>query len=113
MIALALAAILGAAPGGPALPDAVFTGVFVTTYPDGRFARLWLDRDGGYRAEGRRKDASSGRWSVKGTRTCFRQSRPIPVPISVCAAMPDQLGKRWTTRAVTGETVRVQLVDGR
>ncbi len=113
MIGMALAASLAVTSAGQSLPDVVFGGTFVTTYPDGRFAKLWLERDGGYRAEGRRKDKSSGLWSVKGGNTCLRQSRPIPVPFAFCAALARQPGKVWTTRAVTGETVKVELVSGR
>lgn len=110
MIAVLLTALISSAPVEPSLPDAVFTGVFVTTYPDGRFAKLWLERDGEYRAQGRRLDKSFGRWSVKGAKTCLRQSRPIPVPVSFCTPMAQAPGKGWTTRAVTGESVRVELV---
>ena len=91
-----------------------FHNTIVSTYPDGRQARLWLDPDGGYRAEGRRGDPSSGHWQIKGEKLCLRQSRPIPVPFTFCTAVtPGAIGSSWTAKAVTGERLRVELVRGR
>ena len=91
-----------------------FRNTIVSTYPEGRQARLWLDPDGGYRAEGRRRDPSSGHWQIKGEKLCLKQSHPIPVPFTFCTTVtPGGVGTSWTAKAVTGERLRVQLVRGR
>ncbi len=111
-IALAAVALAGAA-AAPTV-EAAFGNTIVSTYPDGRTARLWLERDGGYAASGRRHDRSSGRWRLKGDAICLRQSRPIPIPFAYCAPVPrGGLGASWSGRAVTGEAIRLQLVAGR
>lgn len=99
-------------PVPPAL-EAAFGATLVSTYPDGRQAKLWLARDGGYTGQGRRGGMSSGRWSVDGQRLCMKQSRPLPVPFRFCTPIVSGgVGTRWTAKAVGGEAVTVQLVAG-
>ena len=88
-----------------------FGNTIVSTYPDGRKARLWLQPGGYYTAMGRRGDRSAGRWRLKGDKLCLKQSRPIPVWFSYCTAIPS--GKTWTAKAVTGEPIVVRLVKGK
>lgn len=109
---LALAAALAVSPAPPGL-EAAFTGTVVSTYPDGRTAKLWLNRDGSYRGQGRRGRPSSGRWTLKGERICLRQSRPFPAPFAHCTRVPADGATSWTDRAVTGERIHVELVAGR
>src|SRR3954470_5491498 len=63
---------------------AAFGNTIVSTYPDGRIAKLWLKPDGAYEAQGRRGGMSSGRWAVKGDKICMKQGRPIAIPFSYC-----------------------------
>ena len=113
LIALLAALTLQTAPGIDALTPA-FGNTLVSTYPDGRTARTWLQSNGRYEGQGRRGGRSSGVWRVREGRVCFGQRRPIPVPTSYCTPIvPGGVGTRWTARAVTGETIQVQLVAGR
>ena len=113
MLLMATAVASGGTAVRPSL-EAAFGATIVSTYPDGRTAQLWLNRDGGYAASGRRHDRSSGRWSVEGDKLCLRQSRPIPVPFRDFAPIPrGGVGATWAGRAVTGEPIRLQLVAGR
>jgi hypothetical protein len=109
--------VVGAALAGAAAPaavDAAFGNTILSTYPDGRTGELWLHPDGSYAAEGRRGDPSSGHWSTRGEKLCLKQSKPAPSFISFCTALPRAgLGAGWTTKALTGETIRVRLVHGR
>jgi hypothetical protein len=116
--------LAGAALGAPSLASAsdtspsplakAFGNTIVSTYPDGRKAELWLRPDGGYSAQGRRGDPSSGTWSVSGAKVCLKQQKPFWAPFSFCTAIPPGgVGSSWTAKAVTGETVRVRLVQGR
>ena len=96
------------------VPDAAFTGTIVSTYPDGRTARLQLERNGAYKAWGRRGKPSGGRWSVKGDEICLKQTRPFPAPFSYCTALrKGGVGTRWAAKAVTGEPIQVELRAGR
>jgi hypothetical protein len=112
--ALLAAGIALSAAAAPAAVDEAFGNTILSTYPDGRTGELWLHPDGSYSAEGRRGDPSSGHWSTKGEKLCLKQSKPIPSFIAFCTALPkDGLSAGWTTKAVTGETIKVKLVHGR
>lgn len=94
--------------------EAAFLNTIVSTYPDGRTARLWLNRDGSYRAEGRRGTPSSGRWKIRGGKICLSQRKPFPGPFSYCTAVRSGgVGTSWTGKAVTGEQIRIRVVAGR
>lgn len=91
----------------------VFGNTLISTYPDGRTARLWMKSGGTYEGRGRRGDLTSGVWRVHEGKVCFSQRRPIPMPGRYCTPIVrGQIGARWTARAVTGETIQVQLVAG-
>ena len=94
--------------------EPAFGNTLLSTYPDGRTAKAWLSRDGTYRGQSRRGTALAGRWSIKGEKVCFKQSRPFPAPVSWCTPLHrGGVGTSWTAKAVTGEQIRVQLVKGR
>ncbi len=120
MIRLTALAVVTAALATPApaqdrsILEPAFTNTIVSTYPDGRKAKLWLNRDGTYRAQGRRGKPSSGRWTLKGEQICLKQSRPMPGPFSYCTGVKrGGVGTSWTGKAVTGERIRIQVVAGR
>jgi len=113
MILALLLALTQAAPAAPALEPA-FRNTIVSTYPDGRTARLWLEPGGTYRGQGRRGGNNSGVWRVRGDEICLSQRRPIPMPIQYCTPiMQGGIGTRWSAKAVTGEPIQVQLIAGR
>ena len=108
--ALAAASTPAAAKGA----ESAFGNTVVSTYPDGRTAKLWLESGGGYTAVGRRGKPSSGRWTLKGQRICLKQTRPVRAPFSYCTDFPDGgVGASWKGKAVTGEPITIQLVKGR
>ena len=117
LLSIAIAAATAAAVSVPAQAsglDAAFSNTIVSTYPDGRTAELWLNKDGTYNAEGRRHDRSSGHWNVSGAKICLRQSKPWAAPFKFCTpAVQGNVGATWTAKAVTGEQVRVKLIAGR
>lgn len=108
--ALSATAVAAAAPSTDPAFKAAFTGTIVSTYPDGRQAKLWLSPDGSYKAEGRKHDPSSGHWKIKGDKVCLKQSSPIPAPFSFCTPKP--AAKEWRAKAYTGEPITVRLVPG-
>ena len=92
---------------------AAFGNTIVSTYPDGRIAKLWLKADGTYDAEGRKGGASSGRWTIKDDKICMKQGRPIPIPFSYCTPIVHpRPGESWSAKAVTGEPIRVTVIKG-
>lgn len=103
---LVLTAVAGA-PAPPPTLEKAFHGTIVSTYPDGRTAELWLNPNGTYTSMGRRHDRHSGRWNLKGDKVCFRRFW-----FTYCTEIPATQAD-FTTRAVTGETIRVRLVPGR
>lgn len=92
--------------GAPPALKKAFTGTIVSTYPDGRIAKLWMNPSGTFTSMGRRHDRHSGRWSLKGDKVCFKRGL-----FGYCTALPTE--SAFTTRAVTGETIRVRLTPGR
>ena len=109
LLAAPIALMLGAASETWVL-DQAFGNTVVSTYPDGRTAELWLQRDGAYQAMGRSGARSSGKWSLKGDKVCLKQAKPFWAPITYCTPVPQ--GTTWNAKAVTGEAVRVRLVQG-
>jgi hypothetical protein len=116
----AAALLLFAAAASPAWAvdvsalEPAFGNTIVSTYPDGRTAKAWLNRDGTYRGTSRRGVAMAGRWSLKGDNVCFRQSRPFPAPVSWCTPVHQGgVGATWNAKAVTGEPIRLELAPGR
>ncbi|MDB5430613.1 MAG: hypothetical protein JWP35_1729 [Caulobacter sp.] len=117
LIILSLAAALGL--GAAALPaaaspvDQAFGNTIISTYPDGRTARLWLHADGSYSAKGRRGDPSSGRWSIKGAKVCLKQQKPFGAPFTYCTPFgAAKVGASWQGKAVTGERITIRMVKG-
>lgn len=102
----AMVLLTAAAEAPPPSLEKAFEGTIVSTYPDGRKAELWLNRDGSYTSEGRRHDRHTGRWTMKGEKVCFKR-----MIFTYCTAIPS--GDEFTTKAVTGETIRVRLEPGR
>ena len=116
LTAAALSAVAAAAYAAPAAPSwlqPAFGNTIVTTYPTGKVTRLWMDPDGTFvllRSTGKRH---SGRWQVKGERICFKQTKPIPLPVSHCQArIAGGVGSRWPGKSLAGENVTNQLVAG-
>ena len=115
MIAAVFALALSAAdaPAPPAAYDKVFSGALISTYGDGRQARLWLTRDGAFEGEGRTRARNSGRWTLDGTKLCMRQSRPFPIPFRYCTPLPATgLDTPWAAKSPRGEPVTVRYVAG-
>ena len=113
LLALVVAAAVPSATLMSALEPA-FANTIVSTYPDGRQAKAWLNRDGSYRGQSRSGRASSGRWTLDGEKVCMRQQRPVPIPLTYCTPVHrGGVGTTWTGKAVTGEKVQLELVAGR
>jgi hypothetical protein len=104
--AFLLSAATAAAAAPPTALEKAFSGTIVTTYPDGRSQKLWMNPDGSYTSEGRRHGRYKGHWRVKGDKVCFRRSI-----FGYCTHIPS--GTSFRTKAVNGETVQVRLVPGR
>lgn len=114
LIALPPLLVMSAAATATAPPiiQKAFGATIVSTYPDNRKAQLWLEPSGSYTAMGRRGDRSSGRWTIDGGKLCLKQQHPWAPPFfRYCTPIPS--GEHWTTKAVTGETIQVRLVEGR
>ena len=111
-LAMAVPAELVAAEGSNV--SAAFGNTILSTYPDGRTAKLWLKADGTYTAVGRRRTPSSGTWKVKGEKICLSQKKPTRGPISYCTEIRSGgVGTSWSGRAVTGEKIKITLVAGK
>lgn len=97
--------LIAAAP--PPQLEKAFSGTIVSTYPDGRIAKLWMRSDGTYESEGRRHEHHTGRWKMSGEKVCFKRGF-----FGYCTKVPTD-GASFTTKAVTGETIQVRLEPGR
>ncbi len=117
-ISTVLAAILTVAGASSAMAESsglepAFGNTIVSTHPDGRQARLWLNADHTFRAQGRRGNRSSGGWRIRGNQLCLTQRRPIPIPIPYCHSFQRRsVGQRWNDTAVNGDAVTNQIVAG-
>ena len=117
-VALAVGALSStgwAAENGDALARLApaFGNTIVSTHPDGRKARLWLDAGGTYAAQGRAGNRSSGTWKTKGDKLCLTQRSPLPIPFPYCTAIPaERVGKPWRDKAVNGDAVTNVIMKG-
>lgn len=117
-LAAGVAMLCGGAQAGPAIApqgvSAAFGNTVRTTYPDGRHQRFWLQAGGRWDAIGRRGKPSSGTWTSRGEKLCFRQTRPFPMPMTYCADFPHdaRVGSDWASKDAGGTPVRVSLVKG-
>lgn len=94
--------------------EPAFGNTIVSIHPDGRRAKLWLNRDKTYSAQGRKGQRSGGVWKLKGAKLCLSQRKPIALPLHYCKALPHvRVGATWSDIAVTGERVQNKLVAGR
>ena len=92
-----------------------FSGTIVSTYPDGRISKLWLNRDGSFSAEGRAHERQAGRWRLRAHSICLSQLKPVPIPLlAYCAPIPETgVSASWSGKAVTGEPITIRLVPER
>ena len=112
--ALALAGDARSAGAPVSALEPAFGNSIISTHPDGRQAKLWLDRDGRYAAQGRRGERSGGAWALKGAKLCLTQRRPIPIPFPYCKAFPRiHAGSVWSDTAYNGDKVTNRLLAGR
>ena len=107
------ATVLLAATPASAITEAdlrpAFGATIVSTHPDGRQAKLWLNADRTFTAQGRKGNRERGTWSVRGGKLCLKQGL-----LSYCKAFPKvSLGQTWRDRAVNGDMVTNALVPGR
>ena len=116
-----LATLMVMATAGVAVPAALsplepaFGNTVLSTYPDGRSSKLWLNRDGTFTAEERTHEAKGGHWSLNANRLCLSQTKPIPIPfLAYCTRVPSNgVASGWTGRAITGEPIAIRIVAGR
>ena len=115
-VAVALVVAIGVPARAADLRDlvAAFGNTIVSTHPDGRQAKLLLNRDFTYSAQGRQGQRSGGDWKLDSGKVCLTQRQPYPIPFSYCKALPHvAVGSSWSDTAVTGETVTNRVVAGR
>ncbi len=114
LAALALVAVMAVAASPAAAVTeadlrAAFGNTIVSTHPDGRKAKLWLNADRTFTAQGRKGNRERGTWSIKGGKLCLKQGL-----LSYCKAFPRvSVGSTWRDKAVNGEMVTNALVAGR
>ena len=100
-------------PRNPLAP--AFGNSLVSTYPDGRVSKLWLDPDGTFNGMNRKGQPNSGKWTVAKDRLCMKQYKPFFYPFSYCTPMPTSVDAMsgWKAKAPTGEPITVRLAKGR
>lgn len=114
LISLALLLVAPPAWSTPTGINAAFGNTIISTFPDGRQGKLWLERDGTYTGEGRRHDLSSGAWVLKGNDLCLQQHQPIPVPFNYCTPIPNTgVGSSWNAKSAFGDAIVITVVAGR
>lgn len=113
LIAAPMAALSTPAPNGAPDLSPAFGNTIVSTHPDGRTAKLFINADHTYRAESRAGSRSGGTWTIKRAKLCLSQKQPHPGLFSYCKAVPPvAIGRPWSDIAVTGERVTNEVVKG-
>lgn len=111
-LALAVTVAIAASPAVAVTEGdlrAAFGNTIVSTHPDGRKAKLWLNADRTFTAQGRKGNRERETWNIRGGKLCLQQRL-----LSYCKAFPKvSVGSTWRDRAVNGEMVTNALVAGR
>jgi hypothetical protein len=111
LAAVAAPLTAAAAPASPPELEAAFANTIVSTYPSGRSAKLWLNRDGSFTGQGAKGARTRGKWAVKDGRLCLTTSPVLP---SYCSPLVKvKLGGRWNSVSLKNEPLRNRLVRGR
>ncbi len=102
-------------PSAEAVIEPAFSATVLSTYPDGRVSKLWLNRDGTFTGEERDHTLKGGRWTIKAGKICMSQTKPFPIPfLTFCSPIPSAgVGESWTGKAITGEPIVIRIVPGR
>lgn len=114
-IAVTLAAAV-LAPSPVDVLEPAFRNTIVSTYPDGKTTKLWLNRDGRYQALRANGARTAGSWVMKGDKVCMTQKSPIYIPLAFCTVIPHTagvVGASWMAKGLKGEPVRHTLTAGR
>ncbi|MDB5430602.1 MAG: hypothetical protein JWP35_1718 [Caulobacter sp.] len=110
---LAASLLAGSALAAPDLTPA-FKGTIVSTYPSGRSARLFLNRDGTYTGIGAKGAHYAGTWKLKGEKVCLKQTNPTPSLFTFCQSIPNVgPGGTWASKSPKGEPLKNRLEPGR
>lgn len=111
----ASAPVSAAAPISEATLEPAFSATVLSTYPDGRTSKLWLNRDGTFTGEERDHARKGGKWNLQGQNICLRQTKPVPIPfLHFCSPIPATgVSVAWNGKAITGEPIVIRLVPGR
>lgn len=109
-------AILAPAPLPVEVLEPAFRNTIVSTYPDGKSTKLWLERNGQYEALRANGQRTGGSWQMKGDKLCMTQRRPFYVPLAFCTGIPSLkggVGVSWMAKGLKGEPVRHTVTAGR
>ncbi|MHB8284537.1 MAG: hypothetical protein ACYDD1_07660 [Caulobacteraceae bacterium] len=103
------------APVTEAMLEPAFSATVLSTYPDGRTSKLWLNRDGTFTGEERDHAKKGGKWNLQGQSICLRQTKPVPIPfLHFCSPIPATgVSVAWNGKAITGEPIVIRLIPGR
>lgn len=96
--------------------EPAFRNTIVSVYPDGKSTKLWLDRNGVYRAIRANGQHTEGEWKIKNGKVCMTQKKPFFVPLSFCTDLPPgsgAVGASWMAKGLKGEPVKHTLTAGR
>jgi len=91
---------------------ATFGNTVISTYPDGRSQKLWIQPDGSWTGLSRRGIPLAGHWTQKGDKVCLKQSKPPTLPISFCQALPADMSREMESHDVLGTPIRLHVVRG-
>ena len=116
IVRLTLAGFLAAAAAASHAADtakvaAAFGNTVVSTDPDGRSRKIWLQPDGSWTGLSRRGLALAGKWTVKGEKVCLSQSKPRLFG-SMCEVFPSDPKVGVDAKDPTGTPIHLKLVKG-
>jgi hypothetical protein len=110
VLALGLPAL--SAKAGPAAgAAAAFGNTVVTTDPDGRSRKIWLQPDGTWTGKSRRGLDLAGKWTERDDKVCLTQSKPRLFG-SMCERFPSDPKVGIDAKDPTGKQVHLKLVKG-
>jgi len=112
VLALCAASASQAADPAASKVAATFGNTVISTYPDGRSQKIWLNQDGTWTGLSRRGKPLAGTWSTRADKVCLKQTHPPMFGLSFCQALPDDPSKGMDSRDFLGTPIHLKLVKG-
>lgn len=120
--ALLAFSLAGAAFAADDPMSGVYGNTIVVTNAKGESTKLWINKDGTYKAQGADGKSGTGKWVVKENNTKYCSTPDLPATAPAGTAAPKETcsefkgghkaGDKWQQKDAEGQTITVEIKAG-